>query len=661
LTFSTAKEALQKDNSPSSVTSLESTELRPGLALLSVCAVFCLTLELLTAQQLDSLRTYMLPREIMLDAGVALLLVLGFAFAWWLLILIIGTLLRAVPVVSRFAVPVSWFFWIAPPVGYFVARLSGAVRMEVAPSGRISPLVESFYVFALLAAAIWAIRALRLSGLQNFFRSRMAPVAWLHVGLAIGCLLVLWSKGVYFFRNYQLQPRSVDVRNLPDVYLVTVDALRADATSLYGYSQPTTPNLERFAARSYTFDQFFANSNFTTSATASIETGKFPWTHRVFSYGGFLNHDIRQQNLAGILHEHGYYTTMISSNFRAAPFQHRTLGSYDAVQFAGPSGIEGMWLRYTNLIGTNAQYTLAYSILQRLYKPSEDLDAKLWPGRYLSPADDVFAKARAILDRPGISQPQFMWTHIYPPHDPYWPPSNSPSHLTPEPCKHVRIISAKKLSAGTTASQLRSCYDQMVQYADREVGGFLDWLDKTGRLEHSIVIISSDHGESFEDNWFVHGGPRLQSGLIQVPLLVHLPGQQSGTRIPQPAEQVDILPTVLDAVGIPIPAWAEGVSLLPATRGQKLADHYIFSMNLETEPAFSVIKDGTFAIADNDFKLVSSLSTGKQALYRYRTDFGEQHDLLESEPDAAQRLSGALVDKLKNVNESFAEQQHGRQ
>jgi hypothetical protein len=55
------------------------------------------------------------------------------------------------------------------------------------------------------------------------------------------------------------------------------------------------------------------------------------------------------------------------------------------------------------------------------------------------------------------------------------------------------------------------------------------------------------------------------------------------------------------------------------------------------------------------------LSTGKQALYRYRTDFGEQHDLLESEPDAAQRLSGALVDKLKNVNESFAEQQHGRQ
>jgi hypothetical protein len=84
-------------------------------------------------------------------------------------------------------------------------------------------------------------------------------------------------------------------------------------------------------------------------------------------------------------------------------------------------------------------------------------------------------------------------------------------------------------------------------------------------------------------------------------------------------------------------------------------------MNLETEPAQKPIKDGTLAIVDNDFKLVSYLSTGKRALYRYRTDSSEQHDVLESEPDVAQRLGGALVDKLKSVNESFAQQQHGRQ
>jgi arylsulfatase A-like enzyme len=656
---STAKETLQ--NSPSSSPKLKSRELRPGLALLSVCAVFCLTLELLTVQQLDSMRTYMTSQEIMLDAGVALLLVLGLASAWWLLVFIIGTLLGLLPITSRFAGPVAWFFWVAPPVGYFVARLSGAVRMEIAPSGHLSSILESLYVIALLVAAAWTIRTLRLSGLQNFFRTRMAPVAWLHFGLAIVCLVVLWSKGVYLFRNYQLPPRSASVTNLPDVYLLTFDALRADATSLYGYGQATTPNLDRFATQSFTFEQFFANSNFTTASTASIETGKFPWTHRVFSYGGFLQHDIRDENLAAILHEHGYYTTMISSNFRAAPFQHRTLSSYDSVQFPEPSGIAGLWLRYTSLVGTNSQYTLAYSILQRIFKPCEELDAKLWPGRYPSPAENVFAHARALLESPGISQPQFMWTHIYPPHDPYWAPSSGGPYVSSENCEHVRIISAKKLSSGVTVTKLRSCYDQIVQYADRAVGGFLGWLEQTGRLQRSIVIISSDHGESFEDNWFVHGGPRLQNNLIRVPLLIHLPGQKSGTRISQTAEQVDILPTILDALGIPIPNWAEGVSLLPATRGQKLADHFIFSMNLETEPAQKPIKDGTLAIVDNDFKLVSYLSTGKRALYRYRTDSSEQHDVLESEPDVAQRLGGALVDKLKSVNESFAQQQHGRQ
>src|SRR5947209_4636740 len=218
---------------------------------------------------------------------------------------------------------------------------------------------------------------------------------------------------------------------------------------------------------------------------------------------------------------------MIASNQWAAPFRHRTLESYDAVEYAAPLGIGGTWFRYTNLIGLNTQYSLVGALLKRLGRMINYADALIWSHRYPAPAEAVFDRARALLERPDIAQPRFLWAHILPPHDPY---------VTPSPYSR-RFLSTEKLTrsydflslrnyalpADTSVTELRDRYDEMVLYADAAVGDFLDWLDRTDRLNHAIVIISADHGESFDHNWFLHAGPPLYNALIRIPLLIHIP------------------------------------------------------------------------------------------------------------------------------------------
>lgn len=643
-----------------------SASLRGGLGLLAVCAVFSLIVELLTLQQVDSMRLYMGNGAILRDAGVALCLMLLIASGWWLGGLALGQMARIAPWTrNRFPV-LCWSLWLLPPAAYLIARFSEAMREAFAPHSRVPLLVQIPYVIALVWVAVRLVRKDGLRGVQSFCKSRLAPLGWLHLALAFLCVMVLRIQGVHYFHNFQ-KPGRTATENLPDIYLITVDALRADGTSLHGYARSTTPNLDRWAARSITFNNFYANSNFTTPTTTSIETGKLPWSHRVFQFGGSLSPQSRGQNVAALLHERGYYTAMLSGNFAASPFRHGTLENYDAVDFAAPLGIEGAWLRWTNLIGTNTQSTLTYSILQRLFKFCQYLDSVLWPGRYFSPADTVLARARTLLEREDIQQPRFVWTHVFPPHDPYWPPPDGQGRNTNSGhirCRDIMISNPRKLPVGTTPEDVRACYDEMVEYADRAVGGYLDWLQQTGRMERAVVIISSDHGESFEGGWYLHGGPRLQSGLIRVPLIVHLPtaspssqerpgsGAENGMRVDDPAEQADLLPTLLDFAGVPLPEWTDGISLRPALEGKPLAARYLFSMNLERDRSWGAITKGTLAVFDRDFRLVRHLDSEKQSLYRCRDT--SENNVIDSEPEAAARLQGVLAGKLKEVNTAFA-------
>jgi len=149
----------------------------------------------------------------------------------------------------------------------------------------------------------------------------------------------------------------------------------------------------------------------------------------------------------------------------------------------------------------------------------------------------------------------------------------------------------------------------------------------------------------------MHTGPYLFNGLVHIPLLVHLPGQKEGARIGQVAQQADLLPTVLDLLGIPLPSWSDGVSLRPALEGRELPKRFVYSMNLERNRVFDQVSKGTVAIIDNEFKYVDYLDAQRESLYRYRTDQYEQNDLVDSDRDVAARMRIALLDKMREVNQ----------
>jgi len=626
---------------------------RSFVLLLSIVAVVCCSLELELLERLDGMKAYMTSGEVMWDASVAILILFGAALGWWLCLLLIAKLVEVIPPISRHSTSVFWYFGLALPLSYFAFCICNALRLRVYPGwhpGAFGSATLSLIAIVLCSACLWIPR---LSVLQSFCRSRLCPLGWLHIAVTAAAVMALGGRGVHLLHDFVHPGRAFAGSERPDVYLITVDALRADDMSLYGYQRPTTPNLQRFAERAFVFDHFFANATFTDPATTSIETGRLPWTHRVFHQGGFLRGPGEQENLARLLQQHGYYTAMIASNYFASPFHHRTQDSYDAVELGGYGGDPDVWERATNLAGFNTLYTLSGPLLKPISILRRYLEALPWSTRYAGP-ELAFDRARALLERQDTAQPHFVWTHILPPHDPYVPP----------PAYRGRFLTGNKLTrkydflglrtdappSGVSVAELRARYDEHICYADHVIGDFLDWLDQTGRLDRSIVIVTADHGESFEHNWFTHGGPYLYNDLIRIPLLVHLPGHKQGSRISQTAEQVDLLPTILDLVGGQTPSWSEGTSLVPALEGRSLPQRFLFSMTLESNSIFRPITQGTVAVIDDEFKYIERLGTQDRSLYRYKTDPFEEQNLINSEPAMARRMEDVLATQLGEVN-----------
>lgn len=626
-------------------------------ALLTIIALACLTLETELLQQIDGLHLYLTAREIAVEVAIVLLFSIPFAFCWWLSVLVMGKLLGAFLPNKKVRPHLFWSVWIGVPLAYFLLDIFQDLKLEILPHWHAGSYTQFLTALIITTTCVIYLSFVDWRALQGFCHTRMVPIAWVHLAIAVVAVPVLWFCGIRPFHDYDHASQPLAGVQSPDVYLITIDTLRADALSSYGYNRQTTPKLDKFAQRSFIFDYNFANSNFTTPSTASIETGKLPWSHRLFQGGGFLRGKNTEEDLPAELNKRGYYTAMISSNLLAAPFRHRTQESYAAVEYAAPIGFTGLRLRASNLLNCNAQFTISFSLMRFATAITTGLDRIIWRDQYPSPSEDVFDRARELMERHTGAQPFFLWAHILPPHDPYWVPTpyrgtfvskwvrNYKRFVVPDPVHRQR---------GVAVQDLRNAYDEMTLYADHSVGEFLAWLDQTGRLDRSIVIISSDHGEMFDHGRVSHGGLDLYNGLIRVPLLIHMPGQTKSVRVEEASQQVDLLSTVLDLIGAPIPSWSEGTSLKPLLDGGKIEGRYIFSMNLEPNRIFDPVTKGTVAVMDHGYKFVRYLDSDREQLYQYRVDSNEEHDLIHSEPEVAARMRKVLIDKIEEVNRQFS-------
>jgi len=306
--------------------------------------------------------------------------------------------------------------------------------------------------------------------------------------------------------------------------LVSIDTLRADHVGLYGYERDTTPFLDRFGARGIVYENVITSAAWTLIAHMTMLTGLFPDQHNVTE--GKRTLAAEAPLLAERLKQRGYHT----------------VGLYRPGWIHPRHGFER-----------------GFDVF-RQHHPVEEAEVHL---------EEELAKLP-----PG--EPFFLFLHLFDVHND--PSTKDPPSVysAPEPYQDLFLPGARERLAGQTYASLKkrpihpeerealaALYDDGIRHVDAALERIFGKLEADGRLADTLVIVTSDHGESLAQRGPMtgHGGP-WQEG-VHVPLIVRLPGDaRAGTRVAELAHLVDVVPTVLDFLGLPADPLLPGHSLL---------------------------------------------------------------------------------------------------
>jgi arylsulfatase A-like enzyme/predicted Zn-dependent protease len=378
-----------------------------------------------------------------------------------------------------------------------------------------------------------------------------------------------------------------------NVILVTFDTTRADHLGCYGYTSARTPTVDRLAAEGVLFEDAHSSVPLTAPSHSTILTGKFPMAHGVRDNGLFVLAS-EQHTLAEILKENGYRTGAAIGGFPL-------LAKY----------------------GLNQGFDFYDDRLSPKY------DSPLAGG---PPKRDTFSfeerrAARvneAVFDWLGTKtkkdEPFFLWVHYYDPHQPLNPP-----------------VPYDQLFAD-------SPYDGEIAYVDESLGTLLDRLKRDGVYDRSLIVLTADHGEGLNEHSELTHSYLLYESTMHVPLVLRGPGVAPGRRVPGRVRLVDVAPTVLDALGIPVPADMQGRSLEPLLTGASQArverTHYAETLSPRLSQSWGELR----ALYEGQWKYIHG---PKPELFDLAADPKELHNLVTERPDQATAMREALAEFLR--------------
>lgn len=348
----------------------------------------------------------------------------------------------------------------------------------------------------------------------------------------------------------------------PNVVLITLDTVRADHLSVYGYARNTTPNLRDFWQRGATrYTRAFSTSDMTLSSHASIFTGLLPSDHGAHRRGKAPDTGLRRSTdtLAAQLRRAGFATVGLAANAAYLSGRFGFDAGFDYYDARRPLRLTAPFPRYF-FGGTFVDLLLAYA------GPDAQFSYRA--------AADMTREARQLL-RPlkEGGRPFFLFLNLMDAHAPVVPPASYrrafgvSDHGFYWLEDHEQLV--KEVNAGTrtiTAQEhahLIASYDAAIASMDAELGGFFAELTRLGLFEDSLIIVTADHGELFGRSGAMgHDGIGIAPGLYQVPLLVKYPKVHESADSTRPVSAIDLYPTVLDLCQIPRGRDGEGRSLL---------------------------------------------------------------------------------------------------
>ena len=391
------------------------------------------------------------------------------------------------------------------------------------------------------------------------------------------------------------QPARPDA---PNVLLLLVDTLRADQLGCYGAAPSPSPSLDRLARQGLVFESAIAQAPWTVPSVASIFTGLHPTSHGLTGdrvQASFLADTL--PTLAAHAEQGGITTIGVSANFVVS--------------------------RETNLArGFETFIALPENRDSREEARASDVNGVFLDWLHQNPGRRFLA-----------------YLHYMEPHEPYDPPAAlrpvPPEGIAPAVARgHVKdlmlaINHGRHAPLGPAAvGHLRALYQAEVRTWDTALGGLLEGLAAAGVRESTVILVTADHGEEFQEHGRLGHGTQLYDELLRVPLVIAGPGIVPG-RVAEQAQGIDVFPTVSALLGLPPPPGLEGQNLLAARAARPAIS--------ETRNAIG--PDGTeirlLSLRTPEWKLIHAPALGRSELYDLAHDPGEHDDRFGAVPQGA--------------------------
>ncbi|HEY2739485.1 MAG TPA: sulfatase, partial [Thermoanaerobaculia bacterium] len=379
----------------------------------------------------------------------------------------------------------------------------------------------------------------------------------------------------------------------PNVLLYLVDTLRSGRLGCYGAISPTSPSLDAFARTATLFEHTVAQSSWTRPSVTSVLTGLEPLAHGVHTPDDRLAEEA--VTLPELLRDAGYRTAGFSSNPQVS-----------------------------------AETGLAQGFR----------DFELLPG--IARSEVVNQHVEKWLDeKKGDPSPFFLYVHTLDPHAPYEPPADLAQRFAPGVPPHAGALEEVKhtyrLRGEERARRMvwfSALYDAEIAANDRSFGELLTSLRQRGLEGSTLVIFVADHGEEFDEHGGFGHGNNLNRETLDIPLVVRWPGETQGRRVAHPAQQVDLLPTVLAAAGMKPPAGLPGIDLFTLAATSAAANwpaHRNVFSHLSAEGAEGM------SVVQGDWKLILPLNR----------KFGPGPELYRRSADPTERTNLATDNEIR--------------
>lgn len=415
-----------------------------------------------------------------------------------------------------------------------------------------------------------------------------------------------------------------------NVMIIGVDTLRRDHLGCYGYERPTSPNIDALAGRSVLFEDAVSQSPWTLPSFATMLTSLYPTQHG-----------------AGDLHSHGAgsYGTRMGTSFPPLPMMLLKKGYSTGAVINAPA--------LAPELGVDRGFEF-YSTTRR------------WNRRR---ADRTTMDALRWIDE-NSENPFFMFVHYFDPHLDYEPPAPYDTIFDPDYTGSIGSVFAREdyfkmqnilHSEGDPHAQaewkhIRALYDGEILFTDKAVGDLLEGLEERGLAKNTLVVFLSDHGEEFFDHkGFEHGHTHYDE-LIKVPLMFSLPGRlPENTRIERQVRILDVVPTILDVLGIRPWTHLEGASLMPLISGEGEPSTGGASL-LPAQFAYSEsMLYGTEkkCITAFPWKFIYDTITEERMLFNLAQDPGEHDNMIGEDSETEGLFNELIIKTLLSLSDTW--------